>query len=225
MRHGLIGIFILTLAACGGGSEGSDSPGPDTEIAGDVVAGPIDVPAAEDTSPPEDTSLPSDDLPALDLAEPEPHPIGMEVPPFSLEDLNPSSATHGQAIAAADLAGEPYALIFLDSRCPECGAVADALWAVYEAHPTWWAAQPTFAIQRAAASEKAPQTVDGVVDGNSLPYLLDTVETNLWMAFLALNHDFFAIGPDGTLEVWLALYTLPEAIDMFETHMTGRYGP
>lgn len=154
----------------------------------------------------------------------EPHPIGMEVPVFALEDLNPTSETYGQFVSSADLAGTPYGLIFLDSRCRECSTVADALWAEYEAHPTWWAAQPTFAVQRAAALEISSGTVDDVVDGNSLPYLADTEEINLWMAFRALNHDFFAISAEGELEVWLALYSWPDDFKDFTDHMIERYG-
>ncbi len=221
MRLGLIGILILTLAACDGGSGGAASPGEDTGGGEDTPVAEEDLTTSEDTG--KDVTS-TDDLVAEDVPPPEAHPIGMEVPPFALEDLNPSSATYGLLIDSADLAGKPYALIFLDSRCPECADVADGLWAAYEAHPTWWDAQPTFAVQRAKAFERAPDSVDRVVENNSLPYILDTVETNLWMVFLALNHDFFAIGPDGTLEVWLELYFMPEAIDIFKDHMTDRYG-
>lgn len=226
MRLGLIGIIILALGACDGGSGGSGSTGEDTASAADTVVDPTDLmgteDSGEDSTPGED--LAAEDLAVEDLPPPEHHPIGMVVPPFALEDLNPSSATYGQIVDSADLAGQPYALIFLDSRCPECGDVADGLWATYEAHPTWWEAQPTFAIQRAKAYEMAPGSVTRIIDGNNLPYLLDIAETNLWMAFYALNHDFFAIGPDGTLEVWLELYFMPEAIDIFVDHMTERYG-
>ena len=220
MRLGLIWILIVSLAACDSGSGGTTEPGEDT-AAGEDTTIAEDIPAPEDSAedtPAEDTLAPEDLIPAV------PHPIGMEVPPFALEDLNPSSATYGQLVDSADLTGEPYALIFLDSRCPECADVADGLWALYQAHPTWWDAQPTFAIQRAKAFEMSPGSVTRVVDDNSLPYLLDVEETNLWMAFLALNHDFFAIGTDGTLEVWLELYFMPEAMDIFEAHMTERYG-
>ncbi len=225
MRLGLISIFVLALAACDSGAGSDDSPGEDTAPAADTITEPEDLASPEDTAADtaEDTA-PAEDVAVEDIPEPEHHPIGMVVPPFALEDLNPTSATYGEVVDSAGLAGRPYALIFLDSRCPECGDVADALWASYQAHPGWWAAQPTFAIQRAKAYEMAPGSVAGIIDDNDLPYLLDIEETNLWMAFYALNHDFFAIGADGTLEVWLELYFMPEAIDIFETHMTERYG-
>ena len=220
MRLGLIAVIILSLAACDSGSGGSTSPGEDT-------GGGVDTGAAEDIAGSEDTveDVPTaEDLKTEDAPPPEHHPIGMEVPPFALEDLNPTSATYGQIVDSAKLTGEPYALIFLDSRCPECADVADGLWALYQAHPTWWNALPTFAIQRAKAFEMSPGSVTRVVDDNNLPYLLDTEETNLWMAFYALNHDFFAIDADGNLEVWLELYFMPEAMDVFENFMTERYG-
>ncbi len=212
MRTILTAFLLLAFAGC-------DSTESST---------PADV--AEELRPDHDLSEPEEDVEAMaDLApeawvEPEGHPIGMEVPPFALEDLNPNSATYGQLVSSADLAGKPYSLIFLDSRCPACADVADALWAAYQEHPTWWDSQPTFAVERAAALEKSPESVDDVVDGNGLPYLADTVETDLWMAFLALNHDFFTISPDGKLEVWLELYLWPEDLQKFLDHMTERYG-
>ncbi len=217
----LLPLILLTLACSAGGSGGEQSE--------------VDVTPALDLSESEADVEASADIESLDNVESfdeldqfegygSPHPIGMQVPPFLLEDLNPSSPTFGQFVDSADLAGQPYALIFLDSRCPECGTVANGLWEAYQQHPGWWEAQPLFAVQRAAALEKAPQTVAGVVDGNDIPYLADTEETNLWMVFLALNHDFFAIDSDGKLAAWLELYSWPEALDLFTEHMTEFYG-
>ncbi len=158
-------------------------------------------------------------------ADVDPHPIGMEMPAFALEDLNPNSTTYGQTIDSADLLGAPYALIFLDSRCTLCPEVADDIWAAYQAHSTWWEAQPTYGVERAAALETAPDSVADVVEGNALPYLADTEETNLWLAMLALNHDFFAVSPEGRLDAWLPLYAWPADQPDFIEHMTDRYGP
>jgi hypothetical protein len=157
--------------------------------------------------------------------EVDPHPPGMEIPAFALEDINPNSATYGQTIDGADLLGTPYALVFLDSRCTSCPDVADGLWQAYQDHPTWWEAQPTFAVQRAKALEVYPESTDAVVENNALPYLADTEETDLWMAMTALNHDFFAVSAEGTLDVWLTLYTWPDDLPKFIDHMTERYGP
>jgi hypothetical protein len=155
----------------------------------------------------------------------DPHPIGMAMPAFAFEDLNPNSATYGQTIDSADLLGAPYALIFLDSRCTLCPDVADDLWAAYQAHPTWWDAQPTYGVERVAALETAPESVAAVVEGNGLPYLADTEETNLWLTMKALNHDFFAVSPAGQLDAWLPLYLWPDDQPDFIEHMTDRYGP
>lgn len=236
----LIGVMcsMLTMVACedsSGGSDDAASTGQGDALASDAAAdtdqsGETYAPdsAVADTVPeetsPDDTSEDEIDDEVSPDVDFEPHPIGMVVPPFALKDLNPSSATFDQVIDSASLAGRPYSLVFLDSRCKECGDVANGLWEAYAQHPTWWAAQPTFAVERAKALARFPGTVVTVTGGNDLPYLADTEETNLWMAFYALNHDFFTIAPDGTLDVWLELYFMPEALDLFYDHMTERYG-
>ncbi|MBW2454154.1 MAG: hypothetical protein JRI68_06575 [Deltaproteobacteria bacterium] len=157
--------------------------------------------------------------------DPDPHPLGMDMPAFAFEDLNPNSVTYGQTVDSADLLGAPYALIFLDSRCTLCPDVADDIWAAYQAHPTWWDAQPTYGVERAEALATAPETVAAVVEGNGLPYLADTEQTNLWFIMKALNHDFFAVSAEGKLDAWLPLYLWPEDEPKFIQHMTDRYGP
>ena len=207
-------ISLLAGFICAGGCNGET-------VAAGADAG-IDVGATLDLEDSTDNEVLDalEDVTALD----EPHPIGMEVPPFELEDLNPTSATYGQMINSADLAGAPYGLVFLDSRCRACSDVADGLWAEYVKHETWWASQPTFAVERASAMVDSPESVELVVDGNSMPYLADTEEVDLWMAFRALNHDYFAISADGELDVWLELYTWPDDLPLFIDHMTERYG-
>ncbi len=154
----------------------------------------------------------------------EEHPPGEAAPSFSLVDLNPSSATYNETISSEDLAGAPYGLVFLDSRCPACADVADDLWTEYEARPGWWGALPTFAVESYSAFETSPSTIDEVVDGNDMPYLIDTEDVLLWQNWEALNHDFFAVSADGTLDVWLPMYTWPDDLEMFVEFMSQRYG-
>ncbi len=224
MRVIVSSLAFLLLLGCGSSDDGgTHDVGIDSTGSGDVA--PTD--SARNGKEHEDIGREDEAGGAPEAeawTEPEPHPVGMVVPPFALEDINPTSATFGQVVHGADLAGKPYGLIFLDSRCSGCGDVADGLWAAYQAHPSWFGKQPTFAVERAVALEKSPESVAGVVDGNSLPYLADTEETNLWLAFMALNHDFFSVSADGKLEVWLGLYTVPEDLQQFVDFMTGRYG-
>ena len=218
MRWIIITTALFLAVACDSGASDSSDAGADVTVT-------VDVAVVEDTLLAEETTTdPLEEVAVEQWVAPEPHPIGMEVPHFSLVDLNPSSASFGQMIDNADLDGKPYNLVFFDSRCPECGTVADSLWEEYQLHPTWWVAQPTFAVQRAAAYEKSPESTAGVVDGNSMPYLLDTKEINLWMAFLALNHDFFAIDENGQLSTWLELYSWPDDLPKFQEYMIGQHG-
>ncbi len=218
MRWIVISTALLIAVGCDSSTSDSSDSGVDAVVS-------VDVQEVEDTAVLEEAvTEPVEEVVAEQWVEPEAHPIGMEVPHFALEDLNPTSATYAQLTDNADLDGKPYNLIFFDSRCPECGTVADGLWEEYQLHPTWWDAQPTFAVQRAAAQEKSPESTEGVVDGNSMPYILDTDEINLWMAFLALNHDFFAIDENGQLAVWLELYTWPDDFPKFQEYMIGQHG-
>lgn len=153
------------------------------------------------------------------------HPVGMQVPPFSLEDINPTSPTYGQLVSSEALAGSRYAMIFWDSRCFECIAHADGLFEILSKHPLWQEAQPLFGIESASAFETAPDTVVPMVENNDLPYLVDTVEDSLWVGMSALNHDFFAISAEGTLETWLPLYEWPDQIDDYRDYMTETFGP
>lgn len=218
MRWTPLFLTLLLALACDSTSADKETDEADTAVEAEIATAP------DATSPEEVTPDPVEEVVEEAWVEPEAHPIGMEVPHFALEDLNPSSPTFGQLIDNADLDGKPYNLIFFDSRCPECGTVADGLWEEYLAHPTWWDAQPTFAVQRAAAYEKSPESTEGVVDGNDMPYLLDTPEINLWMVFLALNHDFFAIDENGQLATWLELYSWPDDLPEFQDYMIGEHG-
>lgn len=155
---------------------------------------------------PEDSAAEPDDT---DVPWMHDHPLGGPVPAFVMVDLNPTSATYGQEISSATLAGRPYGIIFLASQCNTVQAIADDLWAEYAAHPGLWDAFPTYAIEPWWAYARAPEGVPAVTDGNALPYLLDTESADLWQAYDALNHDFFGVTADGTLDAWLAPYEWP----------------
>ena len=214
MRWVFLAAILILVAACSAPSESTDAgagAGTTTASMSETASGTTTNTATATGAETETTTE-------------DPHPIGLQVPPFDLVDINPSSATYGKSINSADLTGTPYALVFLDSRCATCGEVIDDIWKAYQEHPSWWAAQPTYAIQRAGALEKAPETVSQMVDTNDMPYLADTEETNLWIVFTALNHDFFSITAEGKMDVWLTLYDWPVDLPKFISHMTDRYG-
>ena len=194
-------IALFTLVACEGPEE------PETLVEDTAQAG---------------TTVDTATTEVEDETDPE-HLIGRTVAAFSLEDLNPSSATYGAQVSSQELAGRPYALIFLDSRCVHVPTVADDLWATYSAHPAWFEAMPVFGIESVGAYDIAPERVEDVIDGNDLPYLLDTEEAALWRDYAALNHDWFAISAEGTLEAWLTLYTWPDDLVVLTDYMEERF--
>jgi hypothetical protein len=148
--------------------------------------------------------------------------IGDPGPPFALVDLNPASATAGQIVSSEALAGHPYGIIFLASQCATVRDVTDDLWTAYQENPGWWDAFPVYGIESDWAYSWDPNSVGPVVEGNALPYLLDTPDTDLWGQYDALNHDFFAVSADGKLEAWLPLYVWPDDYEVFLAYMAER---
>jgi hypothetical protein len=152
-------------------------------------------------------------------ADTDPHEIGRPLPPFALEDLNPASASYGRVVSDSDFEAS-YAVIFLDSRCVTCAEVAQDLWDGYEQHPEW--DLPLVAVQSITGGGD-PDAIEHMVGGHGLPYLLDTDEVALWSTYQALNHDFYVVSSEGTLEVWIPLYSWPEDLELFEAYMTDRH--
>jgi hypothetical protein len=157
-----------------------------------------------------------------DTAEEEDHPLGVEVTGFVLADINPSSPSYKEVIDTADMEGRAYSVIFLDSRCITCIEVIEDMWAELVANPSWEEALPLYAVQ-SVGGEAATDTLERMIEGHDLPYLQDTEETALWQAYEALNHDFFAVSSEGTLDAWLALYTWPEDLALYQDFMSKRF--
>jgi hypothetical protein len=206
-------LLLVGLVACA-----PDGRGKDTAAQNDDSSGGADTDDAADDSgdDPGDTG----DTDEWDQSK----VLGTQATPFALVDLNPNSATFEQMVSSTDLEGRAYALVFLDSRCLECREVAVDLWGAYQAHPEWWTAMPTYAIERDSILGFGGLTVDYFVDGHAMPYLYDTEELNLWSAYMALNHDFFAVSEEGVVTDWLELYYWPDDFALFTDLMTERFG-
>lgn len=174
-----------------------------------------EVEADADTDSDSDSDTDSD-------ADTDPHEVGRVLPPFALVDLNPSSSTYEQVVDSEQLLGSSFALVFLDSRCLACKDVTADLWAQYEANPGWWELLPTYAIESMGGAA-VPEGIEPMVEGNDMPYLADTEEVLLWQGYKALNHDFYVVSAEGTLEAWLPLYTWPEDLEQFTTYMSLRF--
>ena len=96
------------------------------------------------------------------------------------------------------------------------------MWAELVANPTWEEGLPLYAIQSVGGAA-AEDTLERMIEGHDLPYLQDTEEMGLWGAYEALNHDFFAVSAEGTLDAWLALYTWPEDFELYREYMRARF--
>lgn len=162
------------------------------------------------------------DTATTDTDEEELHPLGLEVPDFALLDINPSSESYQQTLSSADLVGQAYSVIFLDSRCVTCIDVIEDLWAEQLENPNWAAALPLFAVQSIGGGEMT-DTVQRMVEGHDMPYLQDTEEQGLWGGYQALNHDFFAVSELGMLDVWLPLYIWPQDLSLYREYMQSRF--
>ena len=196
----LLGLALLI--ACG------DDVTDDTQKPGDTDA---------DTDTDSDTDADSD-------ADTDPKDIGSESFPFEMEDINPSSPTYGTTVESVSLAGDPYALLFMDSRCTGCIDLANDVFAALVEHPTWQAGLPIYGVQSFSAYANSPSTIEPMVEDNDLPYLVDIEENTMWGAYNALNHDMVVISADGLVEAWLPLYVWPEDMAEFEAYMTERFG-
>ena len=204
----LLPLLALALLACG------DDPVDDTQVPGDT-----------DTDADTDTDTDTDaDADADADADTDPKEIGREAVPFAMEDINPSSVSYGTTVSSDDLAGMPYGLIFLDSRCKGCIDVANDVWAALEEHAAWRQGLPTFGVQSWRAYDTAQSTIEPMVEDNDLPYLVDIEEASVWAGYEALNHDMLVISADGLLEAWLPLYSWPDDMVVFTDYMTERFG-
>ncbi len=207
----LIPLIGLLSIACG------DDPADDTALPMDTSESDTDTDADADSDTDTDADTDSD-------TDTDPKAIGRDAVPFAMEDINPSSASYGATVSSEDLAGTPYALVFLDSRCTGCIDVADDLWALMLERPDWHVALPVFGVQSFNAYDTVPATVDPMVESNDQPYLVDVEQGGVWAGYEALNHDMLVISSDGVLDAWLPLYTWPDDMVIFTDYMTERFG-
>ena len=187
--------------------------------------------AVDDTQEPADTDTDADadtdtdtDADADTDADTDPKEIGREAGVWAMEDINPSSPFFGTVVDSQDLAGTPYGLLFMDSRCTGCIDLANDVWAQLVEHPTWQEGLPIYGVQSFSAYATGQKTIEAMVEGNDLPYLVDIEENTMWGYYDALNHDLIVISADATIEAWLPLYVWPEDLVVFTDYMSARFG-
>ncbi len=201
----LLPLMALALLACGEKEPDDSAPPGDTQDSGV----PDDT---GETDPPEDTDT-----------EPDPKAVGSEAMAFAMEDINPSSPSYGAVVRSEDLAGSPYGLLFMDSRCTGCIDLANDVWTLLQKHPDWHEALPIFGVQSFSAYNSAPGTVDPMVESNDLPYLVDVEHNSVWAGYEALNHDLLVISDAGAVEAWLPLYSWPADMEELVAYLEARF--
>lgn len=120
-----------------------------------------------------------------------------QVPSFSLEDVNPSSATYGQTLALETYAGKSVLLYFALSTCGHCQTQVGQLQALWEAHREAWEDTTRLVIVAlAGGADEISALTDRVAD---LPILQDTPEAAAEDAYGADRWYTYLLTPDGGL--------------------------
>lgn len=129
-----------------------------------------------------------------------------QVPDFSLEDVNPSSATHGETITRDSLGGKAVLLYFALSTCGHCQTQVGQLQALWDANETRWADTTALVIVAlAGGADEVAELTERVED---LPILLDTAEANVEDAYGADRWYTYLLTPDS------GLHTLHYAVNL-----------
>ncbi len=120
-----------------------------------------------------------------------------QVPDFSLEDVNPSSATYGETVSRDGLAGKAVLLYFALSTCGHCQTQVGQLQALWEANRERWA--DTTALVIVALEGGAEDVAELTNRVEDLPVLLDTAEAKVEDDYGADRWYTYLLTPEGGL--------------------------
>lgn len=128
-----------------------------------------------------------------------------EVPSFNLEDVNPSSATHGQQLSPRSFRGLVMAVYFTHSTCDSCRTQFRFLDVMQRDYDRGHLGVP---VQLVGVNESGHESGNGPMSaGVSLPLLQDTPTAATWKRWGVSWRDVVIVDPDGRL---FAVYNLQE---------------
>ena len=118
-----------------------------------------------------------------------------KAPDFSLEDVNPSSATFGASISPRDKEGSVSVWYFGHSDCPVCSTYFGELDVMQQRLIDEGYDIDIIGIN---GIDKEEQN-DEITEGRDLPWLQDTAEDDVWTNWLAERRDLVVLDPDNNL--------------------------
>jgi len=174
--------FLALALACSSPSGDDDTAAPDDD-------------AADDDAGDDDTTAADDDTTAGDDDTWEPHG-GDPVPcDFTLEDVNPSSATLGQLFTLSDHVGHLVLIYFAYGTCHACADNAAILQQHHDDHPEWDDTVQIWFLE----CPWCTVAYDDLVDDYHLPELQDTDEAGVWDTWGAEKGFAYLVHFDGTI--------------------------
>lgn len=137
-----------------------------------------------------------------------------QVPDFSLLDVNPTSATHGQTLERESHAGKVVLLYFALSTCGHCQTQVGQLQALWDANRDAWDGNTQLVIVAlAGGADEVSELTDRVAD---LPILQDTPEQDVEEAYGADRWYTYILTPAGEL------HTLHYAVNLGDSAELAR---
>lgn len=120
------------------------------------------------------------------------------VPDFTLEDVNPASATAGQMLGPQNFDGQVSAWYFGMATCPICQGHFDELDAMATRLQS---EEPAAAITILGINQAGRESANDVItDGHTLAWLQDTDEADVFGAWPpGQMRELKVVGPDGTV--------------------------
>jgi len=134
------------------------------------------------------------------------------IPDFTLEDVNPTSPTHGQQITVSALQGKVVFLMFVRSSCGHCQSLSQYLDSYFEANGAEWGGDVAFLLVNMVGYESDIEEFCGLHD---LPTLQDTADVAAADAVGSHLYWNYVLQTDGRLHTMYYSLYLPSDEERF----------